>query len=59
MTKKEITETLQRQPEIMELMKAYIEAKKRNPQRVEQALPVILRILTGGPHHGKMESIQR
>ena len=48
MTVKEIMEVLEKQPEIVDLLVAYIEAKETNPQGTTMALPIILKILTDG-----------
>ena len=48
MTIKEIKEALEEQPEMVDLLVAYIEAKEANPKGVEMAMPIILKILTDG-----------
>ena len=48
MTVKEIMEVLEKQPEIVDLLVAYIEAKETNTQGTTMALPIILKILTDG-----------
>lgn len=52
MTIGDLREDLRRQPEMAYLLTAYIEAKKRNPKGVEQAMPIILKILTDGKKRG-------
>ena len=52
MTIKEIKEALEEQPEIVDLLVAYIEAKEANPQGTTMALPIILKILTDGKKRG-------
>lgn len=48
MTIQEIRKTLIEQPEIITLLREYEKAKKRNPQKTAQALPVIIKLLTIG-----------
>lgn len=48
MTIGELKKILEKQPEIVDLLVAYIEAKETNPKGVEQAMPIILKILTDG-----------
>ena len=48
MTAKELMEAMEKQPEIADLLVAYIEAKEANPEGVSMAMPVILKILTDG-----------
>ena len=48
MTAKELVEALEEQPEMVDLLVAYIEAKETNPQGTTMALPIILKILTDG-----------
>lgn len=45
MTVRELGEILRRQPEIADLLVAYIEAKESNPKEVERAMPIILKIM--------------
>lgn len=52
MTAKELREALEEQPELVDLLVAYIEAKEVNPKGVEQAMPIILKILTDGKKQG-------
>ena len=52
MTAKELREVLEKQPEIADLLVAYIEAKEANPKGVEMAMPIILKILTDGKKRG-------
>lgn len=48
MTAKELMEAMEKQPELADLLCAYIDAKKINPRGVEMAMPIILKILTDG-----------
>ncbi len=48
MTAKELMEAMEAQPELADLLCAYIDAKKINPEGVSMAMPVILKILTDG-----------
>ena len=50
---------MQERPELVELVKAYQAAEKRNPRGVDQVRPLILKILTEEKQHGRMESIYR
>ena len=59
MTTEEIRKELQERPELVELVKAYQAAEKRNPRGLDQVRPLILKILTEGKQHGRMESIYR
>lgn len=52
MTAKELMEALEEQPEMVDLLVAYIEAKEANPKGVEMAMPIILKILTDGKKRG-------
>ena len=52
MTIKEIKEALEEQPEMVDLLVAYIEAKEANPKGVEMAMPIILKILMDGKKRG-------
>lgn len=52
MTIGDLREDLRKQPEMAYLLTAYIEAKERNPKGVEQAMPIILKILTDGKKRG-------
>lgn len=52
MTAKELMEAMEKQPEIADLLVAYIEAKEANPQGTTMALPIILKILTDGKKRG-------
>lgn len=52
MTIKEIKEALEEQPEMVDLLVAYIEAKEVNPRGVEMAMPIILKILMDGKKRG-------
>ena len=45
MTIKEIKEALEEQPEMVDLLVAYIEAKEANPKGVEMAMAIILKML--------------
>lgn len=52
MTIGELSEILRRQPEMIDLLVAYIEAKERCPEKVTQAMPIILKILQDGKQKG-------
>lgn len=52
MTAKKLVEALEEQPEMVDLLVAYIEAKEANPKGVEMAMPIILKILTDGKKRG-------
>ena len=52
MTAKELMEALEEQPEMVDLLVAYIEAKEANPKGVEMAMPIILKVLTDGKKRG-------
>lgn len=52
MTIGELREALETQPELADLLCAYIEAKKENPEGVTRAMPVILKVLTDGKKRG-------
>lgn len=58
MTIEEIRKELQERPELVELVKAYQAAEKRNPRGVDQVRPLILKILTEGKQHGTMAQLR-
>lgn len=54
MTKQEIIQILIERPEILQLVKSYQEAEKRNPRALAQVTPIIIKMLTDREQDSKV-----